>query len=268
MTNYEQMAEKMYSAYCQQAGGLTFDGKPLPLFSELGLERQSCWKAVAEAMAPAKWLRVAPSNLKQLADSFPELNPSNYGAEDVDKLHNWALEVVQAITALDHAAAPVVLPEPVAAQSRFIASPLDFWSPCSVEYARAFVGGAYEVRYLYTEQQVRELLATPNNLPAQAITEKAAKYDHLLPLPLQMTCGGYGLLDRRSNDDPLGSEPCPDCNAAPQPQADALDAERYRWLRDDWINNEPEAINMERAKGQRGLDAAIDAAIAAAKENK
>ena len=47
-----------------------------------------------------------------------------------------------------------------------------------------------------------------------------------------------------------------------------LDAERYRWLRDEWLNNEPEAINMERAKGQRGLDAAIDAAIAAAKENK
>ena len=55
---------------------------------------------------------------------------------------------------------------------------------------------------------------------------------------------------------------------APQPQADALDAQRYRWLRDEWLGNEPEAINMERAKGQRGLDAAIDAAIAAAKENK
>ena len=53
-----------------------------------------------------------------------------------------------------------------------------------------------------------------------------------------------------------------------QPQADALDAERYRWLRDEWLGNEPEAINMERGKGQRGLDAAIDAAIAAAKENK
>jgi len=68
---------------------------------------------------------------------------------------------------------------------------------------------------------------------------------------------------------------------APQPQADALeattdmletaredarDAQRYRWLRDKWLGNEPEAINMECAKGQRGLDAAIDAAIAAAKE--
>ena len=51
-------------------------------------------------------------------------------------------------------------------------------------------------------------------------------------------------------------------------EPDQLDAERYRWLRDEWLDNEPEAINMERAKGQRGLDAAIDAAIAAAKGNK
>ena len=49
-----------------------------------------------------------------------------------------------------------------------------------------------------------------------------------------------------------------------QQQADALDAERYRWLRDYWLGNEPEAVNMERARGQRGLDAAIDAAIAKA----
>ena len=96
MTNYERIAEKMYSAYCSHAGGLTFDGKPLPSWQELGLERQSCWRAAAEAGK-----MVAPSNLKQLADSFPELNLSNYGAEDVDELHSWALEVVQAITAID-----------------------------------------------------------------------------------------------------------------------------------------------------------------------
>ena len=44
--------------------------------------------------------------------------------------------------------------------------------------------------------------------------------------------------------------------------ADALDAERYRWLRDKWFDNEPESINMGRAKGQCGLDASVDAAIA------
>ena len=63
--------------------------------------------------------------------------------------------------------------------------------------------------------KVRALLATATGLPAQANAEKAAKYDHLLPY-LCKTCGGYGLLDRRCQDDPLGSEPCPDCNAAPQ----------------------------------------------------
>ena len=67
----------------------------------------------------------------------------------------------------------------------------------------------------------------------------------------------------------LGGDACQHCGwTNPEPQADTRDAERYRWLRDEWLGNEPEAINMERGKGQRGLDAAIDAAIAAAKENK
>lgn len=50
---------------------------------------------------------------------------------------------------------------------------------------------------------------------AQELAEKAAKYDHLLPY-LCKTCGGFGLVDRRIHDDPLGSEPCPDCNAPTQ----------------------------------------------------
>jgi sirohydrochlorin ferrochelatase len=43
---------------------------------------------------------------------------------------------------------------------------------------------------------------------------------------------------------------------------DALrdDAERYRWLRAVHIGDDPESINLDRAPGQRGLDAAIDAA--------
>lgn len=71
----------------------------------------------------------------------------------------------------------------------------------------------------YVYQAARALLATGGQ--AQALAEKAAKYDHLLPY-LCKTCGGYGLVDRRCNDDPLGSEPCPDCNAAPQPAAQRL----------------------------------------------
>ena len=44
-------AVKAYAAYCKQAGGLTFDGKPLPTFEELGEDRQACWMAAAEELA-------------------------------------------------------------------------------------------------------------------------------------------------------------------------------------------------------------------------
>ncbi len=43
-------AIKAYAAYCAQAGGLTFDGKPLPTFDELGEERQACWIAAVDAI--------------------------------------------------------------------------------------------------------------------------------------------------------------------------------------------------------------------------
>ena len=43
------VAKVMYAAYSEQAGGKTFDGKPLPTYEELGTDRQSCWKAAAEA---------------------------------------------------------------------------------------------------------------------------------------------------------------------------------------------------------------------------
>lgn len=57
-------------------------------------------------------------------------------------------------------AASVQLPEPVAAESRFTSFSGDRWKWCSIEHAKAFgQEKGYEVRYLYTEQQVRELLA-------------------------------------------------------------------------------------------------------------
>lgn len=64
------------------------------------------------------------------------------------------------------ASAPVVLPEPVAAQSQFTDTPSDTWDSCSVEHARSFGGAGYEVRYLYTEQQVRAMLAAAPKPPA------------------------------------------------------------------------------------------------------
>lgn len=42
-------------------------------------------------------------------------------------------------------------------------------------------------------------------------------------------------------------------------------SERYKWLRDEHIGDDPESINMTPGR-ERGLDAAIDAAIAASKE--
>jgi transcriptional regulator of met regulon len=50
MKSFDQLAKIAYDAYCKQAGGKTFDGKPLPTFDELGAERQSCWIAAAKQL--------------------------------------------------------------------------------------------------------------------------------------------------------------------------------------------------------------------------
>jgi hypothetical protein len=47
------LAKIMWDAYCIQAGGKTFDGKPLPTWDELGEERQGCWLAAADAARAA-----------------------------------------------------------------------------------------------------------------------------------------------------------------------------------------------------------------------
>ena len=51
MKTFAQLAESAYHAYCKQAGGKTFDGKPLPTYAELGPERQACWVAAAKQVA-------------------------------------------------------------------------------------------------------------------------------------------------------------------------------------------------------------------------
>jgi hypothetical protein len=45
------IAKLMWNAYAVQAGGKTFDGKPLPTWDELGEERQACWVAAASVTA-------------------------------------------------------------------------------------------------------------------------------------------------------------------------------------------------------------------------
>ena len=300
-------------------------------------------KALADHIADASKM-VAPSTIKQLADSFPELNHSNYGAEDVDKLHNWALEVVQAITALDHAAAPVVWPEPFALYDGEKWHANEEAAICSCATMQEL--NIQKLQKVFTEQQVRELLAQATCHQAQPVKQEPFGYfkpfvdgwmdcketdegarplyeapqpqaDATTPQGLRECCehlnaaghafwaacaleadggavrwvkyadGSLIVFTRGEYKDQLlsalgGLYSAPTkvfehhseeferetqaFEATDKKQADARDAERYRLLRDEWLNNEPEAINMERARGQRGLDAAIDAAIAAAKE--
>lgn len=87
-------------------------------------------------------------------------------------------------------------------------------------------------------------------------------------------CSGSGedpegfLTHGRGPDDHTVDGPCRECDgtgAAPQaPAAPAVDADgaRYRYLRDEHIGDDPESINLPPGK-KRGLDSAVDAAIAA-----
>lgn len=43
--------KKMWAAYCEAAGGVTYDGKPLPAWEELGDDRQKCWMAAGKEAA-------------------------------------------------------------------------------------------------------------------------------------------------------------------------------------------------------------------------
>ena len=44
------IAKLMWDAYAIQAGGKTFDGKPLPTWGELGAERQACIERLEVAL--------------------------------------------------------------------------------------------------------------------------------------------------------------------------------------------------------------------------
>lgn len=46
----ERAVKRMWTAYAHQAGGKTFDGKPLPTWEELGAERQECWRAALRGL--------------------------------------------------------------------------------------------------------------------------------------------------------------------------------------------------------------------------
>lgn len=46
----DRAVRRMWAAYCEQGGGKTFDGKPLPTWDELGADRQACWLAALRAI--------------------------------------------------------------------------------------------------------------------------------------------------------------------------------------------------------------------------
>lgn len=40
----DDLDKKMWEAHCKQVGGVTFDGKPIPTWEELGADRRACWR--------------------------------------------------------------------------------------------------------------------------------------------------------------------------------------------------------------------------------
>jgi hypothetical protein len=79
------IAKLMWDAYAIQAGGKTFDGKPLPTWDELGEERQACWVAAASVTADRiEKLEAALRILANITDCDTE------GKLPVDTKLTWA----------------------------------------------------------------------------------------------------------------------------------------------------------------------------------
>ena len=51
MKTFPQLAAIAYAAYCKQAGGKTFDDKPLPAYEDLGSDRRTCWVEAVRQVA-------------------------------------------------------------------------------------------------------------------------------------------------------------------------------------------------------------------------
>lgn len=115
---------------------------------------------------------------------------------------------------LEMVAAPVVLPEPVAVQIRHIKE--ERWSTIALVLYDLFAGDEYERRYIYTEQQVRELLDKAACTKSQAAAREPFGYFKAEP---------FGWRDCAETDEGAIA-----LYEAPQPQADAQDAELLDWL--------------------------------------
>ena len=68
------IAKLMWDAYAIQAGGKTFDDKPLPTWDELGEDRQSCW--VAAASVTASRIEKLEAALRELSTDWDCCNVS------------------------------------------------------------------------------------------------------------------------------------------------------------------------------------------------
>jgi hypothetical protein len=66
-------AKRMWDAYTFRAGGITFDGKPLPTWDELGEDRQSCW--IAAASVTADQIEKLEAALREIIDMHPFKDP-------------------------------------------------------------------------------------------------------------------------------------------------------------------------------------------------
>jgi len=118
-------------------------------------------------------------------------------------------------------AAPVALPEPVAAQIRHIKE--ERLRTIALVLYDLFAGDEYERRYIYTEQQVRDLLAEAACTKSQTTTQEPFGYFKAEP---------FGWRDCAETDEGAIA-----LYEAPQPQADARDAERLDWLIEQGCSN-------------------------------
>ena len=101
-------------------------------------------------------------------------------------------------------------------------------------------------------------LATATGLTAQEVDQSPVAWRY------QTSTGWHATTDAAAANRVRAHHSVEPLYAAPQPQADARDAGRYRWLRDVHIGDDPESINLKSDAKRFGLDAAIDAAQAAA----
>jgi hypothetical protein len=83
-----ETAKRMWDAYAFRAGGITFDGKPLPTWDELGEDRQSCW--VAAASVTADRIEKLEAALRKIADFDLYSDYSN--AYEIQPIARKALE--------------------------------------------------------------------------------------------------------------------------------------------------------------------------------